>query len=304
MTLTDRLAQQGRRLFAFRSVVPLVLLPVVVLAMPESWQAEAWLGPAGALAVQWLAIGVACTGVVIRCAAVGFAPDGTSSRDTHRLRAPALNTTGMYSVVRHPLYLGNALMWLGVAMSSRVWWLVLIVALVYWIYIERVMLVEEAFLRQTFGATFEAWAVGTPAFVPRFSHWAPSTELFIWKRVLSEYNGLLSLALVIPLLEFLEDQQHGGESLAVWSREHRDLVILLAAGLVVSGVSMVLRRRLSAAATEPAATAAELPAGGQGCNRVQPLLEQRAPGLAGAIRVQKRGQAVGEPPVAQQVVDF
>ena len=256
MTLTERLAQQGRRLFAFRSVVPLLLLPVVVLAMPASWQAEAWLGPTGALVVQWLAVGIACAGVLLRCAAVGFAPDGTSSRDTHRLRAPALNTTGMYSVVRHPLYLGNALMWIGVAMSLRVWWLVVIVALVYWIYIERVMLVEEAFLRQTFGVTFEAWAVRTPAFVPRFSRWTRPTGSFSWKRVLSEHNGLLSMVLIIPLLEFLEDQQHGGESLAVWSREHRDLVMLLAAGLVISGVSMVLRRRLSAATPESAAAAA------------------------------------------------
>ena len=259
MTLTDRLAQQGRWLFALRSVVPLVLLPVVVLAMPESWQTEVWLGPAGALAVQWLGVGVACAGVMIRCAAVGFAPDGTSSRDTHRLRAPALNTTGMYSVVRHPLYLGNALMWLGVAMSLRVWWLVVIVALVYWIYIERVMLVEEAFLRQTFGATFETWAARTPAFAPRFSHWMRPTVSFSWRRVLSEHNGLLSMALVIPLLAFLEDQQHGGESLAVWSRAHRDLVMLLAAGLVISGVSMVLRRRLSAAGSESAPTAASEP---------------------------------------------
>lgn len=260
MTLTERLAQQGRRLFAFRSVVPLLLLPVVVLAMPESWQAEAWLGPGGALAVQWLAVAVACAGVMVRCAAVGFAPDGTSSRDTHRLRAVTLNTTGMYSVVRHPLYLGNALMWVGVAMSSRVWWLVVIVALFYWIYIERVMLVEEAFLRQSFGATFESWASRTPAFVPRLSHWTRPTVAFQWRRVLSEHNGLLSLALVIPLLEFLEDQQHGGESLAQWSQDHGDLVFLFAAGVAISAISMALRWRLSesgrAAASSTASSAA------------------------------------------------
>lgn len=256
MTLTERLAQQGRRLFAFRSVVPLVLLPVVVLAMPESWHAEAWLGPAGARVVQWLAVAVACAGVLIRGVAVGFAPDGTSSRDTHQLRAVALNTTGMYSVVRHPLYLGNALMWVGVAMASRVWWLVLIVALVYWLYIERVMLVEEAFLRQSFGTTFEGWAARTPAFVPRLSRWTPPLGGFQWKRVLSEHNGLLSMALVIPLLEFIEDQQHGGESLAMWSHEHADLVMLFAAGIVISIVSVILRRRLSEPGTPAASSAA------------------------------------------------
>ncbi|MFA5907825.1 MAG: isoprenylcysteine carboxylmethyltransferase family protein [Vicinamibacterales bacterium] len=256
MNLAERLSSQGRRLFASRSVVPLVLLPVVLLAMPESWRVEAWLGPTWTLVVQWLALSVAFAGVAVRCTAVGFAPDGTSSRDTHRLRAPALNSTGMYSIVRHPLYLGSGLMWVGAAMSLRVWWLVVIVALVYWLYIERVMLVEEAFLRQTFRETFDAWAARTPAFVPRPSQWKSPAGPFLWKRVLSEHNGLLGVAVVIPLLEFLEDQQHGGESLAMWSRDHFDLVILLVAGVVISSISTIVRRRLSEPAPAAATSAA------------------------------------------------
>lgn len=250
------MSSQGRRLFASRSVVPLVLLPVVLLAMPESWRMEAWLGPLWTLSVQWLALGVAFSGVAVRCAAVGFAPDGTSSRDTHRLRAPELNSTGMYSIVRHPLYLGSALMWVGAAMSLRVWWLVVIVALVYWIYIERVMLVEEGFLRQTFNEKFELWAARTPAFVPRPSQWTSPAGPFLWKRVLSEHNGLLGMAVVIPLLEFLEDQQHGGESLALWSRDHFDLVVLLAVGVIISSVSMIFRRRFSGPSARPVTSAA------------------------------------------------
>lgn len=217
---------------------------------------EAWLGARGALVWQWFALAVAFGGVAIRCAAVGFAPDGTSSRDTHRLRAPGLNSTGMYSVVRHPLYLGSAVMWVGAAMSMRVWWLVAIVALVYWLYIERVMLVEEAFLQRTFGTTFDEWASTTPAFLPRPSLWKKPAGAFLWKRVLSEHNGLLGMAVVIPLLEFLEDQQHGGESLAPWSRDHFDLVVLLAAGVLISSVSMIFRRRLSSPSAGPVTSAA------------------------------------------------
>lgn len=255
MNLAERLSSQGRRLFASRSVVPLVLLPVVFLALPESWRVEAWLGPSWTLVVQWLALSVAFAGVAVRCTAVGFAPDGTSSRDTHRLRAPALNSTGMYSIVRHPLYLGSGLMWVGAAMSLRVWWLVVIVALVYWLYIERVMLVEEAFLRQTFTETFEAWAARTPAVVPRPSQWKSPAGPFLWKRVLSEHNGVLGMAVVIPLLEFMEDQQHGGESLAIWSHDHFDLVVLLVAGIVISTVSIVFRR-LSGPSAGPVTSAA------------------------------------------------
>ena len=65
--------------------------------------------------VASVAIGLA--GLAVRAVAVAYAPDGTSSRDTHRMRAPSLNTTGLYSVVRNPLYLGNGLMWLGAVAS-------------------------------------------------------------------------------------------------------------------------------------------------------------------------------------------
>lgn len=256
MVLAERLVVQGRRLFASRSVVPLVLLPVVLLALAESWQMEAWLGTIWVLVVQWLALAVVVVGVAVRCAAVGFAPDGTSSRDTHRLRAPSLNCTGMYSVVRHPLYLGNALMWVGTATSLRVWWLVMIVALVYWLYIERVMLVEEAFLRQSFPEQFADWAAQTPGVVPRISAWIRPEGPFLWKRVLSEHNGLLGVAVVIPLLEFLEDQQHGGQSLALWSRDHFDLVVLLLVGVGVSAFSIVGRRWLGGPGRGPVSSTA------------------------------------------------
>ena len=62
-----------------------------------------------------------------------------------------LNTSGLYSVVRHPLYLGNYLMWLGVALFSRTWWAPVIVSLVFWLYYERIMFAEEEFLRRQFG---------------------------------------------------------------------------------------------------------------------------------------------------------
>ena len=133
VTIVERLAADGLKLFRLRSAVPLLLLPVAVLALPESQRVEIALGSGNAVALQWIALSIALAGALLRCATVAFAPDGTSSRDTHALRAPILNTTGPYSLVRHPLYLGSFLMWLGVAMAIRVWWLVLIVSLSYWL---------------------------------------------------------------------------------------------------------------------------------------------------------------------------
>jgi hypothetical protein len=80
----------------------------------------------------------------------------------------------MYSVVRHPLYLGNYFQWLGVAMLPRNPWVAVTVSLVFWIYYERIMFAEEEYLRRSFGSEFEEWAARTPAFIPDFAQWVPA----------------------------------------------------------------------------------------------------------------------------------
>lgn len=233
---------QGRRLFAWRSVMPLVLLPVVLLALPESWEAQVNLGERGSSTLQWFALSISLAGLYLRCVTVAFAPDGTSARDTRGLRAAALNTTGTYSLVRHPLYLGAGLMWIGVAMSMRVWWLVLIVGLAYWLYIERVAIAEEAFLLETFPDEFRQWVAHTSAFIPRWSAWRPSPGPFQPKRLLSEHNGLLGVAISFVSLQFLVDQQHGGQTWAFWYAHHSDLVYLTELAMLVSVICMLVRR--------------------------------------------------------------
>lgn len=222
--------------------MPLTLLPVIALALPQSSTMEATLGATGSTAIQWLAFLVAMTGLFLRCITVSFAPDGTSSRDTRGLRAPSLNNTGVYSVVRHPLYLGAGLMWLGVAMSMRVWWLVVIVGFGYWLYIERVMLAEEAFLNERFGDQFRQWAARTPAFIPRISQWQPQAMPFQAKRLLSEHNGLLAVALLITGFRFLGDRFFGGQSWTSWSAEHPDLIALTVFAIAVSVICVAVRR--------------------------------------------------------------
>jgi protein-S-isoprenylcysteine O-methyltransferase Ste14 len=221
----------------------LVLLPLLVLALPEAARVEAALGESRSRVVEWLALAVAFSGLALRGFTQAFAPEGSSSRDTRAVRAPSLNTTGVYSLVRHPLYLGAGLMWVGVAMSLRVWWLVLLVALAYWLYVERLMLVEEGFLEAQFGEQFRRWAGQTNIFLPRLSGWRPATGPIQWRRVLSEHNGLLGLAFALLLLQVLEDLPFGGQSWAEWYGDHSDLVALLGFALLVSLVCIVIRRR-------------------------------------------------------------
>jgi len=82
-------------------------------------------------------------GLFIRAYAVGHTPANTSGRNTKEQLADELNTTGIYSMVRHPLYLGNFFMWLGAAVLTKNGWFIVAFILLYWIYYERIMFAEE-----------------------------------------------------------------------------------------------------------------------------------------------------------------
>ena len=240
----------GRRLFHWRSLVPLVLLPTVVLALPDSSAVAERIGESACQAVQWLSLSVALLGVLVRCATVAFAPDGTSSRDTRALRAPSLNTTGLYSIVRHPLYLGAGLIWIGIAMSLRVWWLVVIVSLTYSLNVERLMVAEEAFLEASFPDEFRSWASRTNAILPRLSNWRPAVGTFQLRRLSSEHNGLLTIGVVFPLLQYLANLVGEGRSWHDWHARHGSLLLLFDITAVIS-VLCILLRRLPPASTAP-----------------------------------------------------
>ena len=232
----------GHRLFKSRSLVPVALLPAAILALPEASRISGLLGDSGNLALQGFSLSVAFFGLLVRCAAIAYAPDGTSSRDTRAPRASSLNTTGMYSIVRHPLYLGAGLMWVGIAMSLGVWWLVALVALAYWIYVERLMLLEEALLAEMFPVEFARWASRTRAFLPQLSDWIPATGHFQLKRLSSEHNGLLAIGVAFPLLQYLANLMREGRSWHDWSARHGGLIALFEITVAISVICMLLRR--------------------------------------------------------------
>jgi len=65
-------------------------------------------------------LGVSILGETIRIFTVGYAPRNTSGRNTIAGQiADELNTSGIYSLVRHPLYLGNFFIWLGPVLFVR-----------------------------------------------------------------------------------------------------------------------------------------------------------------------------------------
>ncbi|MGH8254689.1 MAG: methyltransferase family protein [Steroidobacteraceae bacterium] len=78
-----------------------------------------------------------------------------------------LITAGPYGTVRHPIYSGMTLAMIGTALAIGQWRAVLAVALALVAVVHR-MVVEERFMREQFGASYDAYAEHVRAFVPGF----------------------------------------------------------------------------------------------------------------------------------------
>lgn len=176
MSLSTEMETQGQWLFRWRSYLPFVFVPCLVWEVMHAghdgsswWWHQVW--PLACWCVSVL-------GLLVRVHCVGHAAANTSGRNTRTQIADSLNVTGMYSVVRHPLYLGNFLIALGIVAHPASFWLIGLFILSFVVYYERIMFAEEAFLQRKFGAAYTHWTACTPAFIPRVRQWvAPSLPM-------------------------------------------------------------------------------------------------------------------------------
>ena len=246
MTIQTNLAKQGAFLFRWRSYLPLVLLMPGMMALSDSALFEERYGER--IDEIWALTGfvIAIAGLAIRWMTVGFVPAGTSGRNTKEQRAHALNTDGLYSVVKNPLYLGNYFTILGVLVSLKVWWLVMIGSLAYWIYIERIIAAEEEFLTMEYGDEYSRWADRTPVFIPDFRLWRKPAMKFSLKTVLRrEYNGFMGVCAAFFLTELIVDVFVEGEPLRFWIREDWPWVWGFCAALTIFLTLRTLKKHTS-----------------------------------------------------------
>ncbi|HEY3065619.1 MAG TPA: isoprenylcysteine carboxylmethyltransferase family protein [Methylomirabilota bacterium] len=186
----------GDFLFRWRSYLPLILVPPIVLAIATS--AHPMPSYPGRLAWEMACLLIACAGLALRVWTVGVAARGTSGRNTRQQKASTLNTTGPYSVMRHPLYVGNGLIVFGLALFPGTVVAALLVALVTIAYYAIITAREEAFLRERFGPAFATWAARVPALVPNVSRYVPSAIPFDWRIPLRREFYALALILIMP----------------------------------------------------------------------------------------------------------
>lgn len=73
---------------------------------------------------------------------------------------------GLYSVARHPKYIGMVIMWMGPALLTGFLWFEIAYLLFCWLYYERIMFAEEMQLRNQLSSNYRNLTENIPAFIP------------------------------------------------------------------------------------------------------------------------------------------
>ena len=103
----------GNLFFRYRSYIP---IPIIFLAFYFYY-----ISPINKInpSIFNYCLSISLTGLLIRVLVVGYSFDKTSGRNTKSQLASKINKTGIYSLIRHPLYIGNFLIWLGASLITN-----------------------------------------------------------------------------------------------------------------------------------------------------------------------------------------
>jgi len=139
-------------------------------------------------------------GMILRTWAGGCA--GSHTGDS-KIQARHLATSGPYAYVRNPIYLGTILIGIGMVGIIGDSHLLPLCALTFVVLYAVIVPAEEKFLRENFGAEYEAYFQAVPRWIPRSVGWKKSrTASFNWGILVGEASILAVLLLVYGMLKF------------------------------------------------------------------------------------------------------
>jgi len=203
MALVHEFENSGNWLFRRRSWLPVFMVVAGIIVMYLSNRQAIIFD----MRDELVFLGVSLFGQIIRILTVGFTPKNTSGRNTVNGQvADELNVTGIYSLLRHPLYMGNFFMWLGPVLFLRSFCFAIIFGLIYWLYYERIMFAEEQFLRRKFGEIYDKWSETVGSFIPYSLKFIRPNLPFSVRNILRrEYNSFVNIFVIFILLDLFRN---------------------------------------------------------------------------------------------------
>ncbi len=229
------LVAAGNFWFHWRNFLFPLAFPLVFLPGPRLF--------ASPLTAALLGFFVAALGQLVRGATIGFKYVIRGGRN-RRVYAKDLVTDGLYRHSRNPMYVGNLLILLGVAIASNSWDCVAVaVPLFTFIYVA-IIAAEEHYLRGKFGAAFDAYCRDVPRWLPRLGGLRESIGgmNLRWKRVIvKEYGtpfGWISGISVLGIWNlWSQDRTWVGDGPYV-----RMFITIVAAATILWGTALYLKK--------------------------------------------------------------
>ncbi|MCK5221279.1 MAG: hypothetical protein KAR14_06855 [Candidatus Aminicenantes bacterium] len=179
---SDMKLKIANQCFRFRaiSVVPLILICYYAFSPIDPGRFNIYLNILGFI--------VALSGGLIRMTSVGFSKPVTSGRENY-LKAENLNTKGLYSFVRNPLYVGNFLIYNGILIAYSSIYALILLNVFFVLNYYFIIYSEESYLKKQFGSEYEDYLAKVPSVIPNFKNYKKNERKFdLFKVILREKN--------------------------------------------------------------------------------------------------------------------
>ncbi len=177
-------------LFKYRSYTPIPFLLVMVIVAHPTFTS------------MIVGLGFVLIGEVIRLWGVSYA--GSETRTTGQVGATVLVTTGPYSFVRNPLYLGNMMMYFGLGIMANTPLLAMIGLFYFFFQYTLIVSLEEESLFKKFPEEYLRYFQSVPRFIPTLRKYLDGNHpqpVVNWKNgINSERRTFQAIASVIILL--------------------------------------------------------------------------------------------------------
>ncbi len=225
-------AEAGVKLFKYRSILPLPLIIIIVLTLKPAnlFSCNIILSLGG--------LGISLFGQIIRICAVGFSHAGTSGRESY-FKAETLNTSGIYSLVRNPLYWGNLLIFAGLFTAYANGWALLLVLGFLLSEYTLIISAEEHFLAEQYGDAFRAYCLKVRRWQPSWKHWEkPDLPFNLKKVVFKESDSLFNLLVGYLLVLNLKEKNFGGH----WHISCWEILLTLLLVAAYLGIKIIKKR--------------------------------------------------------------
>jgi protein-S-isoprenylcysteine O-methyltransferase Ste14 len=237
-----KLVELGNFSFKYRGYMLPVAVILLVIPSPHFFDDPAVAGLIGFL--------VAVVGQAARVCTIGLAYIIRGGKD-HKVYAEELVTSGLYSHVRNPMYVGNFFLVIGLAIASNSWVFALVGVPLSLGMHKAIVAAEENFLRNKFGAQFDAYSASVPRWVPRLRGLARTVSgmHFEWRRVVEKeyaaaFDWFSAVAVVVLLNLWRSDLLDDREGLTA------AMVVVIALRIVLWFAARQMKRTSSAAAAK------------------------------------------------------